>query len=170
MCTGNEFAAPVTPAARSASGAGPSADLEKGTTVDLIVLIGRILFSAMFISSGIAHFRNAGMMGGHAQSKGVPAAKPAVLGSGALILAGGLSVLLGVWADLGALLVLIFLVPTALLMHDFWKQSDPMAKQGERSQFFKNVSLAGAALMLFAFFAHTPDLGLTLTGPLFHLR
>jgi putative oxidoreductase len=157
------------PAARSAAGAGPSADLEKGTTVDLIVLIGRLLFSAMFISSGIAHFRNAGMMGGYAQSKGVPAAKPAVLGSGALILAGGLSVLLGVWADLGALLVLIFLVPTALLMHDFWKQSDPMAKQGERAQFFKNVALAGAALMLFAFFAHTPDLGLTLTGPLFHL-
>jgi uncharacterized membrane protein YphA (DoxX/SURF4 family) len=92
-----------------------------------------------------------------------------VVGSGALILAGGLSVLLGVWPDLGALLILVFLVPTAVLMHDFWRQADPMAKRAEQTNFLKNIALAGAALMLFAFFAHTDDLGLTVTGPLFDL-
>jgi uncharacterized membrane protein YphA (DoxX/SURF4 family) len=148
---------------------GSGAAAEKGITVDLIVLVGRVLFSAIFISSGIAHLRNAGMMGGYAQSKGVPAARLSVVGSGALILAGGLSVLLGVWPDLGALLILVFLVPTAVLMHDFWRQADPMAKQAEQTNFLKNIALAGAALMLFAFFAHTDDLGLTVTGPLFDL-
>jgi putative oxidoreductase len=36
--------------------------------------------------------------------------------------------------------------------------------------FFKDLSLAGAALMLLAFFAYAGhDLGLTLTGPLFDI-
>ena len=44
----------------------------------------------------------------------------AVLGGGVLLLAGSLSMLLGVWADLGALLLVVFLVPTAVMMHGCW--------------------------------------------------
>jgi putative oxidoreductase len=67
-------------------------------------------------------------------------------------------------------LLVAFLVPTAVLMHGFWKESDGQAKQMEQVQFFKDVALAGAALMLFALFAHVGnDLGLMLTGPLFDL-
>lgn len=137
----------------------------------VIILIGRILFASLFIGGGINHFRNLAAMSGYAQSKGVPYPRAGVLGSGAMILAGGLMVLLGVWADLGALLVVTFLLATAVMMHDFWKQSDPMTKMNDLIHFQKNVSLAGAGLMLFAFFAHVgDDVGLTLTGPLFHLR
>jgi len=88
-----------------------------------------------------------------------------------LILLGGLSVLLGLWADLGALLIIVFLVPTALIMHRFWAERDPMMRQNDQVQFMKNTALAGAALVMFAFFAYAGhDLGLTLTGPLFDLR
>ncbi|WP_256666995.1 DoxX family protein, partial [Nocardia cyriacigeorgica] len=90
-----------------------------------------------------------------------------MLAAGVLMVLGGVSVLLGVWADLGALLLFIMLAPTALLMHQFWVETDPEAKQTELIQFNKDLSLAGASLMLFAFFAHTEDLGLTITGPLF---
>jgi uncharacterized membrane protein YphA (DoxX/SURF4 family) len=87
-----------------------------------------------------------------------------------LILAGGLSVLLGIWADLGALALVVFLVPTALVIHAFWKETDPQAKQMEMVQFQKDLALAGAALMLFAFFAYVgDDLGLTITGPAVNL-
>ncbi len=87
-----------------------------------------------------------------------------------LLLFGGVSILLGLWADLGALALVVFLVPTALLMHGFWKETDATAKQMETIQFFKDLGLAGAALMLFGFFAYVgDDLGLTLTGPLFDL-
>jgi uncharacterized membrane protein YphA (DoxX/SURF4 family) len=109
-------------------------------------------------------------MAGYAASKGVPAARPAVLGSGVLILAGGLMVLLGLWGDLGALFLVVFLVPTAVLIHGFWRETDAMAKQMEQVQFSKDMALAGAALMVFALFAYAGhDLGLTLTGPLFSL-
>jgi putative oxidoreductase len=136
----------------------------------IIVLIGRILFVSLFIGGGINHFRNTAAMSGYAQSKGVPFARVGVLGSGAMILVGGLMVLLGAWADLGALLLVVFLLGTAVMMHDFWKQTDPMGKMNDLINFQKNVSLAGAGLALFAFFAYVgDDLGLTLTGPLFHL-
>lgn len=135
--------------------------------MDIVVLIGRILFSVLFLSSALGHLTQSKVMAQYAAGKGVPMAQLSVLLSGVLLVVGALSVLLGVWADLGSLLLLVFLVPTAVLMHNFWSESDPQARQTEMVQFNKDIALAGAALMLFAFFAHTGDLGLTLTGPLF---
>ncbi|MFE5289883.1 DoxX family protein [Nocardia sp. NPDC056611] len=138
--------------------------------MDVLVLIGRILFALLFLGSGFGHLAQRASMAQYAQFKGIPMPTLAVPASGVLLLAGGLSVLLGVWADLGALLLILFLVPTAFLMHAFWKETDPEAKQGEMVHFNKDIALAGASLMLFAFFAHVGhDLGLTLTGPLFDL-
>ena len=136
--------------------------------MDIVILVGRILFAAVFLFSAVAHFSQAKAMTGFAQSKGVPLAGPAVLGGGVLLGLGGLSVLLGIWPDLGALLLVVFLVPTAVLMHGFWRESDPQARQMEQIQFFKDLGLAGAALTLFGLFATAGDeVGLTITGPLF---
>jgi uncharacterized membrane protein YphA (DoxX/SURF4 family) len=137
--------------------------------VDIIVLIGRILFVVLFLYSSLGHLTATDQLAGYAASRGVPAAKAATLVSGLLLLAGGLMILLGVWADLGALLLVIFLVPTAYLMHGFWRDSGE-ARMNEQVQFNKDLALAGASLMLFAFFAHVgDDLGLTITGPLFSI-
>jgi uncharacterized membrane protein YphA (DoxX/SURF4 family) len=119
----------------------------------------------------MAHFTNRQAMAQYAASKKVPAALPAVLGGGVLLIAGGISILFGIWADLGALLLVIFLVPTAVLIHNFWTLTDPQQRMMEMTQFAKDIGLAGAALMLFAFFAYVgDDLGLTLTPPLFDLK
>jgi putative oxidoreductase len=138
--------------------------------VDVLVLIGRILFCVLFLNSAVGHLTKTKAMAGYAAARGVPAPVPATAASGVLLLAGGLMVVFGVWADLGALLLVVFLVPTALLMHPFWKETDEQAKTVEMVSFFKDLSLAGAALMLLAFFAYAGhDLGLTLTGPLFDI-
>jgi putative oxidoreductase len=139
--------------------------------MDILVLIGRILFAALFLSSAYAHLFQTKALAGYAASKGVPSAHVATLASGVLLALGALSVLLGIWADLGALLLVIFLVPTAFLMHGFWKETDAMAKQMEMTQFLKDISLAGAALALFALISFAGhDLGLTITGPLFSIK
>ncbi|MGP3968123.1 DoxX family protein [Streptomyces sp. 6N223] len=138
--------------------------------MDVLVLIGRILFAALFLNSAIGHLTQSKAMAGYAGSKGVPAPQATVLASGVLLLAGSLSVLLGVWADLGALLLVIFLVPTALFVHNFWTLSDTEARQGDMVHFLKDIALAGAALMLMALFSFADDdLGLTITGPLFDI-
>ena len=135
--------------------------------MDILVLIGRILFSVLFLTSALGHLTQSKAMAQYAASKGVPVPQLSVVVSGVVLVVGALSVLFGVWADLGALLLVAFLVPTAVLMHNFWSESDAQARQTEMIQFNKDIALAGAALMLFAFFAHTSDLGLTITGPLF---
>ncbi|MFM7879935.1 MAG: DoxX family protein, partial [Acidimicrobiaceae bacterium] len=102
--------------------------------------------------------------------KKVPAAKFSVLASGLLLIAGGLSVILGVYADLGALVLAILLVLMALKMHDFWSQTDAQAKQTETIAFFKNISMAGGALIMFAVAAtEGSDYGWTLTDSLWQL-
>lgn len=119
--------------------------------METVMFIGRILFAVMFVLSGINHFTKAEAMTGYAQFKGVPQPKLANLASGALMVAGGLSVILGIVADLGALVLSILLVVMAVLMHDFWKQTDPQAKQTEMIGFLKNISMAGGGLFMFAF-------------------
>ncbi len=118
--------------------------------MDAILVVGRILFALIFINSGIAHFTKNAAMTGYAQYKKVPMARASVYISGLMILLGGLYIVLGFYADLGALLIAIFLIPTAFLMHNFWKETDPTAKQNETIAFFKDLALAGASLVMFA--------------------
>ena len=79
-----------------------------------VMLIGRILFAFMFIASGLNHFTKAEAMAGYAAYKKVPAPKLANTLSGALMVLGGLSVILGVYADLGAVVIAVLLVAMAL--------------------------------------------------------
>ncbi len=137
--------------------------------MDLVLIIGRILFALIFINSGIAHFTKIAAMTGYAQYKKVPAAKASVLLSGAVILIGGLAILLGVYADLGALLIALFSIVSAFMMHNFWTIEDATAKQGEIASFFKNLALGGAALMLFVLIGQGASIGASLGSPFFNL-
>jgi len=138
--------------------------------VDVLVLIGRVVFAVLFLGSGYGHLAQRQMMAGYAAGKGVPAANLMVPLTGLQILVGALMVALGIWPDVGALLLVVFLVPTAFIMHGFWAETDPGAKVMEQTQFLKDLSLAGAALVMFAVFAYLGDeLGLVLVGPLFTL-
>lgn len=132
--------------------------------MDVVLLIGRILFVFLFLGSAFAHLTQTAGMAAYAESRGVPMAKAATAGSGVLLLVGAASVVLGVWGDVGALLLLVFLVPTAVLMHAFWRETEEEAKQMEMIQFNKDIALAGAALAFLWIFSEEP--GLTLTGPL----
>jgi putative oxidoreductase len=111
-----------------------------------IVLTGRILFSLIFLMSGFNHFSSQSI--GYAASKNVPAASFLVPVSGILAIAGAISIILGYKARLGAWLIVLFLVPVTLMMHDFWTIPDPMMKQIQMAMFMKNLSMLGGALLI----------------------
>jgi uncharacterized membrane protein YphA (DoxX/SURF4 family) len=117
--------------------------------MDWLYLIGRLLFSLIFLMSGFGHLTQSDALSQYAASKGVPAPKAATIVSGLMILAGGLSILLGVYMEIGAWLIVFFLLPTSFMMHDFWKVEDPMQKQVEQAMFMKNLSMTGAALVFY---------------------
>src|SRR3954465_1738495 len=94
---------------------------------DYVVLLARFLLSAIFIFAAFGHFSSKTIE--MAALAGVPLAAIAVPLSGLMSLAGGLSVLIGYRARLGALLLVAFLVPVTLAMHKFWNVTDPMMAQ-----------------------------------------
>lgn len=136
--------------------------------MDVLFLIGRILFAALFVSSSVGHLTRSDQMAGFAESRGVRPAKPAVMGTGIQIGLGALLVVLGIWMDVGFILIALFLLGTAFLMHPFWRESDAQSRAMEQIQFMKDLALAGAAIMGLAAVWHLGgELGITITGPLF---
>ena len=129
------------------------------SVTEIALIVGRVLFALLFVSSGVNHFTQNSAMTAYAKYKKIPMAKIAVYISGLMLVLGGIYIALGFYADLGALLIAIFLIPTAFLMHAFWKESDATAKSNERIAFFKDLSLAGAALIIFALLRGGSDFG-----------
>ena len=111
-----------------------------------LVVLGRFLFALIFLMAGANHFNKQTI--GYAASHGVPLAAIAVPLSGVLAIAGGLSILLGYRAKLGAWLIVLFLVPVSLMMHKFWTVTDPMMAQIQMILFMKNVSMLGGAVLI----------------------
>jgi putative oxidoreductase len=110
------------------------------------VLAGRQLFSVIFIIASAGHFSPRAIEA--AAAHGVPLPDLLVPLSGIIALLGGLSVLLGFQTRLGAWLLVIFLVPVTMMMHNFWSASDPMTLQIEKAMFLKNVTMLGGALVI----------------------
>jgi len=137
--------------------------------MDVLFLIGRIVFALIFIFSGSTiHLLQAKQGIAYARMSGVPAPALLVPVSGLVAVAGGLSVALGVWADLGALAIVAFLLPVAFFMHAFWKETDEQTKANQMAHFMKNMALAGGALVIFyAYNQLQGDAGLSITDPLF---
>ena len=111
-----------------------------------VFLLGRVLFSSIFILKSFGHFTADRMA--HAGSMGVPIPNLLCPLSGLLILLGGLSVLFGYKTHIGAWLLVVFLVPTTFMMHQFWDAEQGYSAMMESYCFLKNISLLGAALML----------------------
>lgn len=124
------------------------------TGVEKVALLtGRLIFGGFCLYNGVHHFTDREMLAGYAKSKGVPAAEVAVLGSGAMLVLGGLSLLSGVKPKAGASLIAGFLAGVTPQMHDFWNVEDPNQRMPEMINFMKNVALIGAA----AFAAAVPE-------------
>jgi uncharacterized membrane protein YphA (DoxX/SURF4 family) len=114
-----------------------------------LFLLGRILLGGYFIKSGYGHMKNLKMLAGYAGSKKVPMPTVSVFLSGLLLLIGGAGILLGIYVQFAIACAAIFLVVVTFKMHDFWK-ADPAHKMGEEINFYKNLALLGAVLMLLA--------------------
>jgi uncharacterized membrane protein YphA (DoxX/SURF4 family) len=110
------------------------------------LLVARVAFGVVLAFMGVNHLLNADRMSDYAASKGVPAASFLVPFTGFQLVFGGLGIALGVYPVLAAGAVAVFLLVTTPVMHDFWTVEDPQERQGETTDFLKNVTTFGAAL------------------------
>lgn len=130
------------------------------TGIESVLLVAaRLLFGGVIAFMGLNHFLQIDQMAGYAQFKGLPAPKLSVVASGAVLLLGGLGIIVGAFPLVSALVIAAFLVISALTMHDFWAVEEE-EQQDEMTAFLKNVVMAGGALALAALSTQSWAIGL----------
>lgn len=134
----------------------------------IVVLAGRVLFSVFFVRSGIAHVRKQQAMGDYARSSAFPAPYLAGWPAGVWLLAASLSIVLGIWPDLGSLMIAVFVVLAGLYFHRFWTLGDAAQRQMQSGNLLRNVAFLGASLAMFGLFVSAGEgLRFAITKPLF---
>jgi uncharacterized membrane protein YphA (DoxX/SURF4 family) len=105
------------------------------------------MFAEVFLVGGYATLTQPGARPELvAKALPLPAPELMVRANGALMLAGGTALALGIKPRLAALGLAASLFPTTYVGHQFWTIDDPAAKRGQRVHFDKNVSMIGALL------------------------
>jgi putative oxidoreductase len=113
-----------------------------------VFLLGRIIFGGFFLYSGVHHFQEKKKLAQYSAAKNVPLPELAVTASGALLMLGGASILLGVKPKIGSLAIMSFLAGVTPVMHDFWSSEDPASRQQDMLHFMKNIAMLGGAMAL----------------------
>ena len=113
-----------------------------------VFLLGRIIFGGFFLYSGLHHFQEKKQLAQYTAAKNVPMPELAVTASGALLMLGGASILLGVKPKIGSLAIMSFLAGVTPVMHDFWKSEDAASRQQNMVHFMKNIAMLGGAMAL----------------------
>jgi putative oxidoreductase len=116
----------------------------------VVFLLARVLLGGVLAFMGLNHFMQTDGMAGYAEAKGLPAPRASVLLSGGLLVFAGLGVATGIAPVLSAGALVVFLLSSAVVFHDFWSVDDPEQAQNEMTQFLKNAALTGGALAVLA--------------------
>lgn len=115
--------------------------------VPTAVLIGRILLSLIFVLSSFNKMTNFTTTAEEMTSEGVPASAAVLVIATAMELGGGVMVLLGFKGRIGALILILFLVPVTFVYHDFWTY-EGQERQMQMVNFLKNLSILGGLSIL----------------------
>ena len=113
-----------------------------------LFIIGHIVLGLYFVRSAYFHFKNLKQMEEYTKSKGVLYPKYAVILTGVLALVGGVGITFWIYPKLALICLAVFLIGVTYFMHKFWKITDPMTRMGEQVNFYKNIALLSAILIM----------------------
>ncbi len=108
-----------------------------------IPLIGRAFLAAVFLKAAVANTLGFPGIVEMMTNRGLPFPPLLLAGNIFCTLVGGLSILFGFKARIGAILLIIFLVPTTFVFHNAFTNPD------EWNAFLKNFGLVGAMLLIY---------------------
>jgi putative oxidoreductase len=117
---------------------------------DAAALLGRLLMSVMFITSGFGKLVGFTATAHMIESKGVPLPVIAAAFAVLIELGGGLAILFGWKTRWTALAFVVFLIVITPIFHGFWTM-EGAARQANQINFMKNLTILGGFLVLAAF-------------------
>ena len=111
-------------------------------------IIGRLCLVTIFVMSAAGNkIPNYAAVSGVMETKGVPYPQVSLALAIVFLILGGLMVLVGYWARIGAILLAVFLVLATFYFHPFWVTPED---QNQMAHFMKNLGLFGAMLFIIA--------------------
>jgi putative oxidoreductase len=110
--------------------------------------LGHLLLSGIFILGGWSAFSQPGGRTKKVADAGIPEPERAVTLNGAIMVIGGILLGLGITPKLAATLLIANLIPTTAVGHAFWKEETGAGRQGQQTQFLKNLGLIGGLLIV----------------------
>ena len=113
-------------------------------------LVGRILIGSIFVMGGLMTIMDFNSIADDVGLQGVVLPSLMLAIATILELAGALGLIAGFRTRFSALLLILFLVPVTLIMHDFW-QYEGDAAQEEMFNFIRNLAFLGGLFMVLAF-------------------
>jgi putative oxidoreductase len=128
-------------------------------------LIGRAMLAWFFLSAALDYAGRWHATITMMAMQGVPA--PALLMAVGIIvmLLGGISLLFGFHARYGALLLFTFTLLASIMMHDYWRIRDAVARDADYEIFARNMAIAGALLFMAGIGSGPFSLDNRLNGP-----
>lgn len=118
--------------------------------LDVLFLVGRLLAAVMYLLMGVNHFVHLPEMIDYAESRRAPLPLLTVPVTGLALVAGALSIALGIYATAGVVTVVVFLLLGALLVHRPLPSDNARTGQQEVVNMLRNLALAGTTLALLA--------------------
>jgi len=115
-----------------------------------IPLLARLLLALIFIASGFSKIPGWHDTAALMASKGIPFVPLSLAAAIGVEIGGGVSVLLGFKTRVGAAALVVFLIPTTLIFHNFWAL-EGMDRQINMIMFMKNLAIIGGLLLLAVF-------------------
>ena len=120
-----------------------------GFSRDLMVLLGRVALGAIFVKSGLQKLMALSVFAASLAGRGVPQSSMwAVIGA-TVEFVGGILIVTGLRTREASLLMVLFVIVATGISHRYWEFADA-ARRTQETQFFKNLSIIGGFLLLFA--------------------
>ena len=113
----------------------------------LIVLVARLAISALFLWAGFRKVFNWHATEDYMQTKQTKWISFLLPIAVSFQILGGLSVALGFYSRIGALLLIAFTLPATIQMHDFWHLAGK-ERIAEKAHFLKDLAIVGGLLLL----------------------
>lgn len=120
-----------------------------GKTEDVVLLLGRVALGLIFVKSGLQKLLALSAFAASLASRGIPSSSTWALVGATVEFVGGILILTGFKTRGASILMILFVIVATMISHRFWEFADA-ARRTQESQFFKNLSIVGGFLLLFA--------------------
>lgn len=113
------------------------------TLCSFSMLLARLCLAAVFILAGISKFISWDQTIAYMTAKGIPMASYFLVLAGLLEIIAGVCLVVGYYTRIAAAALMLFLIPTTGIFHDFWNLTDAAGRQLQMIMFLKNLAIFG---------------------------